>query len=179
MIEKIIKKFERIRDLPYKVGPLHEGDDLIRYGWGGCGPKNRYLAKYFYGLGYEVKVCWAPYRWKELDVLPSEIKKNPSVNRIGNHVYLKVKINNKWALIDATWDKGLYPLFSANINWDGKSNQIPATKIQKENCLDYPEPYLSWRKENIKNIQPTKQEKKFAIEMNNFFENIRKLNSKK
>jgi hypothetical protein len=172
-MNKIIQKFEEIRDLPYEIGPLHEGEDLIKYGRGGCGPKNRYLAKYFHDLGYKVKVCFTPYKWVDLELLPEEIRNHPKSQRLGDHIYLKVLINNKWVLIDSSWDKNLLPDFPVNLNWDGKSDQIPAVKIIKEICMDYPEPYLSWRKENKKQSEITKEDIEFRELMNKWLNKIR------
>jgi arylamine N-acetyltransferase len=174
-MDNIIKEFEKIRDLKYEFGPLHEGKELIQYGKGGCGPKNRYLANYFYKLGYDVKVCTSRYSWKDLEFLPVELKKHPRAKHIGNHVYLKVKIDGKWALVDASWDKGLRSIFPVNLNWDGVSNQISATKIKEEICYNYPEPYLGIRK-NKKPSRVTTLDRDFAKKFNKYLESIRKSN---
>ncbi len=175
MNNNIITTFTLIRDLPYEIGPLYEGASLIKYGKGGCGPKNRYLAQYFYQNKYKVKVCNTPYRWSDLDCLPAELKNHPRVQKTGTHVYLKVLINKQWVIIDASWDAKLYPILPANLGWNGKSNQIPATKITQETCFDYPEPYLTNRKA-IKQSKPTRDDLEFAKKMNNWFNSIRNYN---
>lgn len=174
IMNKIIEKFEEIRDLPYEIGPLHEGKDLVKYGRGGCGPKNRYLAKYFHDLGYKVKVCTTPYKWADVESLPNELRNHSKAQKTGNHVYLKVFIDDKWTLVDASWDKVLSKVFPVNLDWDGRSDQIQATKITKETCFDYPEPYLSYRKENQKPNIITDEDLDFGSKMNNWFNHIRK-----
>ena len=173
MMDKLVEIFEKVRDLPYEIGPLYEGEKLIEYGRGGCGPKSRYLADQLNKLGYEVRVCITPYRWTDLAALPDELKKMPQVDRMGNHVYLKVKIDDDWALIDPSWDKNLSPALPANIDWNGKFDQIPAIKITEEKCMNYPEPYLSWRRENQQPQEITEEDKQFASQMNLWFESVR------
>lgn len=172
MSTNIITIFEIIRDIPYEIGPLHEGEYLVKYGKGGCGPKNRLLAKKLAEMGYKVKVCQTPYSWKNVSILPKDIRKHPSAQRIGNHVYLKVLIKNQWIILDASWDKKLYPVLPANINWDGKSNQICALPITDEKCFDYPEPYLSCRR-STQNTIIRNSDRDFAKIINNFFDLIR------
>lgn len=171
---KPIEIFKTVRDLPYEIGPAHEGEVLLQYGRGGCGAKNRYLAQYFYENGFQVKVCWTEYRWQDLGILPEKIKNHPNAKRVGHHVYVKVKINNRWILIDASWDRGLCPVLPVNFGWDGKSDQMPAVQVKHEQCLAYPEPYITWRKKNKKPIKITNKGRGFARLMNDWFESIRK-----
>jgi len=46
------------------------------------------------------------------------------------HTYLEIKINGKWKILDATWDKGLRKILPVN-NWDGKSGTEIAVKPTK------------------------------------------------
>ena len=170
---QIIKIFEKIRDLPYEIGPHYEGEKLIEYGRGGCGSKNRYLANWFYLKDYKIKVCTTPYKWADLKFLPNEPKNHPKAQKIGNHVYLKVLIENNWVLVDTSWDKHLSTIFPVNLNWDGKSNQISATKITKEKCMAYPEPYLSNRQKIQKSSVLDELDIDFSKKMNEYFDKIR------
>jgi len=173
VMNELVEICERVRDIPYEIGPLYEGEKLIEYGRGGCGPKSRYLAECISRLGYKVKVCRTPYRWKDLDVLPDELKNMSKAERVGNHAYLKVNIESKWVLIDPGWDKELSPTLPANIHWDGVSNQIPAVRILEETCMNFPEPYLTWRSGNQNSQKITDEERLFANQMNKWFESIR------
>lgn len=174
MNQNLIKKFEQIRDLPYEIGPLYYDEKLITYGKGGCGPKNITLAKFFSEAGYKTKVCWTPYQWKELKALPKELKNHSRSGKIGNHIYMKLKIDKNWALVDASWDTQLSPTLSVNLNWDGKSDQVCAVKIKEETCMNYPEPYLTWRKQNQEPFVLHNLDRDFKVKINRWFELVRR-----
>lgn len=171
-MNETIRIFEDVRDIPYEVGPLYEGNEMVKYGRGGCGPKNRLLAQKLTKIGYKVKICRTPYSWKNLSVLPKNIKEHPQAQQIGNHIYLKVLIGNQWILLDASWDKKLFPQLPANINWDGESNQACAVSIVSERCLDNPESYLLHRKSIPKTLSDSDRD--FAKIINRWFEYVRK-----
>lgn len=65
------------------------------------------------------------HKFNDLNVrFPNEIK--DVLNRteiIDPHNFLKIFIDNKWVIVDATWDKNLKNLgFIINENWDGKTD---------------------------------------------------------
>lgn len=171
---KLIKKFEQIRDLAYEIGPLYYDKKLIDYGRGGCGPKNITLAKFFYDAGYKVKICWVPYRWKELKALPKELKDHSRSGRINHHIFIKLLIDKKWILVDASWDSRLSPILPSNIKWDGKLDQICAVRIKEETCMNYPEPYLTWKRQNQKPFVLHNLDRDFKTKINKWFELVRR-----
>lgn len=173
MPDELIKEIEKIRDLPYEIGVLYEGEDLIRYGRGGCGPKHRYLADYLSRHGYKVKVCVGEYQWRDLQQLPPELKGHPKAAKTGHHTFLQIFIHNKWVTIDVSCDKGLYPKFLVNLNWDRESDQQVAIPIRNQRCFDKLKTYLSWRRKNITN-KITQEDRDFSQKFNQWLESVRK-----
>jgi len=111
--EEIIKEFEKIRDIPYRIAlsPEESSDDCL-------GKANRLfnvLKKY----GYEVRYRICKIKWSTIS-LPKEIAALPHSDDC-SHAYLEVNIEGEWKIIDPTWDKGLKNIFHVN-EWDGKSD---------------------------------------------------------
>lgn len=115
----IIDLFNSIRDIPYRI-PLKWGeqDDC-------CSGKHNRLRKALVGKGYEVRYIVCVFLWSDLN-LPKELEEIPHENDC-THVYLEVLLNNKWVILDATWDKGLEKVLAVN-EWDGKSDTVIAVK---------------------------------------------------
>ena len=112
MENNIIKEFEKVRDIPYRIALLLDEPS------GDCLGKAQLLFKIFEKYGYKVRYRICKIKWSSLN-LPDEITKIPHDDNC-SHAYLEVKINEDWKIIDPTWDKGLKNLFPIN-EWDGKS----------------------------------------------------------
>jgi arylamine N-acetyltransferase len=120
----IIKEFEKIRDIPYRIPlSLEEPDEC-------CSGKADMLFKILKKSGYDVRYRICTFRWSDLD-LPKEIQ-NISHDDESSHAYLEVNINGKWKIVDATWDKKLKGIFNIN-EWDGKSDTEIAVPVRE--CL--------------------------------------------
>jgi len=108
----IIKDFEAIRDIPYRIPTwLDEVDNC-------CNGKHKILKDIFTKNWFKVRYRICSFLWSTIDI-PKEIS-NISHNDYSTHLYLEVYINN-WVIIDATWDIGIKNLFHIN-NWDGKTD---------------------------------------------------------
>lgn len=111
------------RDIPYQI-PLscNEIDHC-------CSGKHERLIRVFKSAGYEsrYRVCW--FRWSDLK-LPAEVASVPHDDDC-SHVYLEVKIGERWYIIDATWDPGLASVLPVNEWIDGADMvvAVPAIKI--------------------------------------------------
>jgi len=70
------------------------------------------------------------FLWSDLD-LPEDVREIPH-KAVCVHRYLEAynQEQNKWIVVDATWDKRLYPKFKIN-EWDGKSDTELAVKPVK------------------------------------------------
>lgn len=120
MNEKLIKEFKKVRDIPYYI-PLNVNENDLC-----CSGKSRILAKKFNALGYKTRYRVCSFRWNSLNI-PKDIISVPHENQC-THVFLEIILENKWVIIDATWDKGLSQIFHIN-NWNGKSNTKVAVPV--------------------------------------------------
>lgn len=120
--EKIIALCRLVREIPYKrIGSLNPVN-MVSKGKGSCTPKHVFLAKYLKKMNIPVKFLIIPFYYKKIPLNYPQSKKN-LVNQmpISYHTAIKAKINNKWIIIDVTWDSHLRG-FPVNSHWDGKSN---------------------------------------------------------
>ncbi|MCK5319926.1 hypothetical protein KAJ61_00885 [Candidatus Parcubacteria bacterium] len=115
----IILIFKTIRDTPYKIPLSLKEKDNCCYG------KHKRLKNLLIKQGLNVRYRVCSFLWSSLD-LPKKILDIPH-NDYGVHPYLEVLINNKWVIVDATWDIGLKNVFYIN-EWDGKSDTEIAVK---------------------------------------------------
>lgn len=124
--EGIISVFVHIRDIPYSLAvPMTDPDtapeQILSLGKGYCGPKHYLLAEMFRKLGYEVVYTTFPFLWNDPDLLyPPELRELATGLPVAHHLACRVRINNRWVLVDATWDlplaRGGFPV---NECWDG------------------------------------------------------------
>jgi len=128
-----IALFERIRDIPYYLAPQIDNP----YAWavaildqnkGSCSPKHYLLGFFFTKLGLAVKYASYPFRWENQGLdYPPDLKKLSRGLPVVYHVACKVKIEDKWVLVDATWDISLAKAgFTVNKDWDGVSDTLNA-----------------------------------------------------
>jgi len=109
----IIKEFEKVRDIPYRIPlSLKEPDEC-------CTGKAKILLEILKKGGYDVRYCICMFKWSDLNI-PKKIQDMPHDDEC-SHTYLEIKIDGKWKIIDPTWDKGLKSIFTVN-KWDGKSD---------------------------------------------------------
>lgn len=133
--EASISIFEHIRDIPYVIDlrlfDVRNGlESMLKKGKGFCVPKHYLLGMMFEELGIHVRYLSCSFRWDELNVLYPDFLRAAAKNLpITRHLACKAYIENKWILIDATWDKGLRKIgFPVNETWDGKKNMKNAVK---------------------------------------------------
>lgn len=125
-------EFEKVRDIPYRIPlSLEEQDDC-------CSGKAEKLFRVLKGHGYEVRYRLCTFRWSDLN-LPKEILEIPHDDE-SSHTYLEIKVDGRWKIIDATWDKKLKGIFNIN-EWDGKSDTeiaVPVIEcLSPEKSLEY------------------------------------------
>ena len=142
-IDKRIAIFNRVRDIPYAVipelrnpytGPLK----ILKMNKGSCSPKHFLLGELYENMGIRTRYFSYPIYWKDLiDMgieLPSELLTIARNHRILDyHLCLKIQIDRKWILVDATWDPPLKKVgFPVNENWDGLSDtKLAVNSIQE------------------------------------------------
>jgi hypothetical protein len=133
--DALISVFEHIRDIPYSLTvPMTDPDtapeQVLSLKKGYCGPKHYLLAEMYRRMGYEVVYATFPFLWNDPDLLyPTELRQLATGLPVARHLACRVRINNRWVLVDATWDLPLKRAgFPVNENWDGRADTLCAVK---------------------------------------------------
>lgn len=121
MIEKSIEEiFLSVRNIPYRI-PLELSEKNVS-----CVGKHFLIKDALEKLGYEVRWAECTFSWGSLPV-PPEILAIPHTEP-GYHVWLEVKIDNNWQILDATWDASLGEVLPIN-TWEQFGNMKPAVPV--------------------------------------------------
>jgi len=182
-IESRIKIFEKIRDIPYAVIPEFIDPErgpvgILTKNNGSCSPKHFLLGIMYRKLEIPIKYVSYPFYWGELDAdAPLNVRKLADEMPLGYHVACKAYINERWMLIDATWDPPLKRVgFPVNEVWDGVSDTINAVKSHEEivhenehERMEYLNTKTAWYREKEKTLS-----NEFYNKFNNWLEEVRK-----
>ena len=121
-----ISIFEHIRDIPYSLAmpmtnPATAPEQLLRAGRGYCGPKHILLAEMYRNLGLDIRYVTVAFSWNDPDIYyPPGLRELATCVPISHHLACRVRINDRWVLVDATWDLPLGKAgFLVNEHWDG------------------------------------------------------------
>lgn len=128
----IVKLFEKVQKIPYKVCKFERDkiDENIPYG--DCRHKSELLSKLLQKEGYQVKRIKAVFYWKDLP-LPKELLSILPGDSIWDHDILSVNIDGKWIRVDCTWNPELEKKrFPITEKWDGKSDTKQVTNGKLE-----------------------------------------------
>ena len=132
--EKIIRIYEKVRDIPFGSIGSRDPKDVYEKNKGTCSGKNFLLRDLYKAIGIKTRDMICLQRWKDLIWFPTEIYKTvdfPEKLRkmldkndiVDFHNYEEIFIDNRWIVVDATIDKPLKKLgFYTTENWDGKSS---------------------------------------------------------
>jgi hypothetical protein len=133
--ESIIAVFEHIRDIPYSLAvpmsdPRTSPERILTFGKGYCGPKHYLLAEMYRNLGLEVAYATFPFIWNDPDLrYPPDLRSLATGMPVAHHLACRVRINDRWVLVDATWDLPLARAgFPVNVHWDGYADTRCAVK---------------------------------------------------
>ncbi len=155
--EARISVFNQIRDIPYYLvpqiaDPYEWAASILETHKASCSPKHYLLGLFFGKLGIPIKYTTYPFKWDKQPIkYTEEIKKLAQGSPIGYHVACKACINNKWILIDATWDIALKKAgFPVNDNWDGSSDTLNSVIPIEEIIHESLEERLNYVKEKKK-----------------------------
>jgi hypothetical protein len=131
----MISIFEHIRDIPYSLAVpqtdlIAAPEQILSLGRGYCGPKHYLLAEMFQKLGVEVVYAIFPFFWNDPDLrYPQELRQLATGLPVLYHLACRVRINDRWVLVDATWDRPLARGgFPVNEHWDGRADTLCAVK---------------------------------------------------
>jgi hypothetical protein len=124
-----ISIFDHIRDIPYAVipeirNPVDGPQGLLKGMKGSCTPKHFLLGRMFEMLQIPIKYVTYPFSWSAGPVAyPPELTKMAEVVPVDYHLACKARIENRWVVVDATWDRPLARVgFPINESWDGVSD---------------------------------------------------------
>jgi hypothetical protein len=123
--QKIIRLFEKVRDIPYGDIGSRDAGDIFRQNKGTCSGKHELLKELYREIGVQVKDFLVLHRFRDMPVnYPTEIREILNRSDIPDpHNFIKIRAGGKWVIVEATWDKALKKLgFIVNENWDGKSD---------------------------------------------------------
>lgn len=155
--EARVKVFEQIRDIPYYLvpqieDPLEWASSILKSHKGSCSPKHYLLGFLFGKLNIPVKYATYFFKWDSQPLRYTEELKQLSLGcPTGYHVACKASINNKWVLVDATWDLALGNAgFPVNFKWDGLSDTRNAVLPFEETVHESLEDRLNFVREKRK-----------------------------
>jgi hypothetical protein len=98
-------------------------------------------------LGYEVFYATFPFLWNDTDLFYSpKLRQLATSLPVAHHLACRVRIKNRWVLVDATWDLLLKRAgFPVNENWDGEAETLGAVKITSVGPADSVLPHSNKR----------------------------------
>jgi hypothetical protein len=81
-------------------------------------------------LGFEVVYATFPFHWNDPDLrYPHELRQLADDLPVAHHLACHVRINDRWVLVDATWDRPLKRAgFPVNEHWNGRADTLCAVK---------------------------------------------------
>jgi hypothetical protein len=152
-----ITVFSRIRDIPYYLvpqiaDPNEWAASILHNCKASCSPKHYLLGLLFGKLGIPIKYATYSFKWDKQPIdYPAELKKLAQGSPVSYHVACKAHINDKWILVDATWDTALKKAgFAVNGHWDGESDTLNAVMPIEEVIHDSLEGRLDYVTEKKK-----------------------------
>lgn len=162
--EKIIKTFEFVQKIPYRVCKFESIDELITNNFGDCRHKHSFLFEVYSKLGLKVEKIIVLFDWKDLPIPNEKLEILKKSGTIFPHEALYLFRDNKKILVDATWEPRLEKIgFPITKKWDGKSNTKNITDNKVENLS------LEEYKAKKKNLGLVREEiLHFADEINDF-----------
>jgi len=160
--KQIIILFEKARDIPYGDIGSRDPKDVYNNNQGTCSGKHELLKELYNELGIKTKDYIAIHRFIDMKVnYPDAIKEILMRSDIVDpHNYFKAYLDDKWIIIDVTWDKTLKQFrFPINENWDGKTDMDICVQPIKIFETDNP---IELKKEIISNM-PEKVQKERSL----------------
>jgi transglutaminase-like putative cysteine protease len=142
-----ISIYQHIRDIPYAIisglrDPRTGPSGLIKMNMGSCVPKHFLMALMMGELGLPVKYVSYLFNWNDPAIkFPPALRKVAKNMPVTAHLAIKVNIDGKWTLVDATYDLPLKKAgFTVNESWDGVSDTknavVPVEEVIHESLQE-------------------------------------------
>ncbi|GAG13701.1 unnamed protein product [marine sediment metagenome] len=134
--QKIVRLFERVRDIPFGCMGSRDPEDVYQKNMGTCSGKNLLLRELYNEIDIETKdmltlhrfndLVWFPTESYPLLQLPAEIEEILNRGPVYDfHNYTRISVDGRWINVDATFDKSLSRYgFVVNENWNGKTDTM-------------------------------------------------------
>ncbi|SDW16218.1 hypothetical protein SAMN05444411_101184 [Lutibacter oricola] len=133
--QKIITLFYTVRDIPYGNIGSRNAIDVYKQNKGTCSGKHALLKELYVAIGVEVKEFIVMHSFNEIGVdFPKKVQQIlDNTNIVDPHNFIKIKVNNQWLTIDATWNLQLKQFnFPINEIWNGNKSMPISVKCTNE-----------------------------------------------
>ncbi len=129
--EQRIRAFTFVRDIPFGHIGSREPLDVLKARKGTCSGKNALLKNILESLGYETENWFAKrdffgkFRHKgkfRMERWPQELSPYRDAEIVDYHTFLKIKLGEKWVLIDAIFDPFMKKFGFPVEEWDGETD---------------------------------------------------------
>lgn len=154
-----INIFNDTRDIPYYCPEFINNIDNR------CWGKHRILYKKFLELGFEVRYRVCSFKWSEQRIPEDIVKLAPT--DLDYHLFLEIRINNKWVILDCSNDSKLPSYNVWNVKDDCKLAVNHNELLSVEKSIEFE------RDEKLNFKQNFNKYKEFNIKINKFFNKIR------
>lgn len=135
--ENRVRVFERVRDIPYavvlEIRNLSDGPrEILKRNCGSCTPKHFLLGRMFELMGIDVRYVTFPFSWNQPRLsYPPALRMLAEALPAEYHLALHARIDNRWTIVDATWDAPLAKHgFPVNESWNGTDDLRIALEYQ-------------------------------------------------
>jgi len=131
--DKLIKIFEKVQKIPYRIKPFNKNEINENLKEGDCRHKSELLKKLLKEKGYTVKDLNVIFDWKDLPIPKNilGILKKSSTRQL--HKAVRVKVHGNYLYLDSTWPEYMEKLgFPVTKNWSGleDTKQITNGKLR-------------------------------------------------
>jgi hypothetical protein len=177
-----IKVFEHIRDIPYFLIPQQDDPylwaaSILAANKGACSPKHYLMGLLLEKMGIPVKYTTYQFRWIEQPLnYPDDLKELARHLSFSYHVVCNAGINNRFVLLDASWDIRLRTAgFPVNVSWDGLSDTLNAVVPSARIDHDTLQARLDFVREKRKSISVREKVDyaEFIEKFNSWLDNLR------
>lgn len=142
-----ISLYKHVRDIPYAIiaelrDPFTGPAGMLRMNKGSCVPKHFLLGEMLVKIGIPIKYASYIFNWDDKNIgYPRDLRELTRKMPQTAHLAVKALIDDKWVLLDATWDPPVKDGgFPVNQDWDGYSDTknavIPVKEIIHESLQE-------------------------------------------
>jgi len=127
--EKIVKFFELVKNISYSDVSPRSVEESWKQQKGPCSTKNIILYDLYKAIGVPVQKWMCSFEFKKSEKFTKEMNSfldNP-IKIL--HTFIKIRVNKKWIVLDATHDSELEKFgFRVQKDWKGKTDTVLAVK---------------------------------------------------